>query len=159
MTDRAPDPGDARRGPPAVDRGPTRPLTSRAERLRDRASETDRKARFRERVEQVERSRARRERRQRIVEVVTDVAIVVVLTVALAWGATLVDRPLGTGATVGLVVGLVAVALRRWANRYAASRGATAWDWQRGRHVVHGDPSKDVQSMTDGDDLTSRFTR
>jgi fatty acid desaturase len=133
---------------PDVDRGPTRPLTERAARLAARSALTDRKGRFAERFEAVQAAEARRRRREQLVERATVLAILVGTPLLGWWAATWLGVTAGTGVAVGIPAGVVVVLVRRWLARYAEHRGATSWDWQRRRHVVHGDPSRSVQSMT-----------
>lgn len=151
---------DDRRGPPAVDRGPTRPLTSRAEEMRDRVAATDRRARFDRRVAEVERAATKRSRRRRLGAWAVALSVLVTGPLVGALTAPYVGGTATSGVIVGAGFAVASVALRLWLVRYAATRGATAWDWQRGRHVVHGDPSRSVQSLDrSADGPGSRYTR
>lgn len=138
---------------PAVDRGPTRPLSERAARMAARRAMTDRRGRFRERLDAVRADAERRRRRARVRDRLTVAALLVGLPALGWWLAGSVDgvEP-GTGAVVGLVAAVLALIGRRQARAYARSRGAQAWDWTTGRHVTHGDPSKRVQETTGGAD-------
>lgn len=133
---------------PDTDRGPTRPLTERAARMAARAAMTDRDARFHVRFEVIARAEARRRRRERLLERTVVLGTLLGAPLLGWWVATLLDVTGGTGIAVGIPVGVVTVLVRRWSQRYASRRGATAWDWQRRRHVVHGDPSRSVQQRT-----------
>lgn len=143
--DRVPRDERSSRPPPDVDRGPTRPLTERAARMAARAAMTDRGARFATRFEAVQRAERRRRRRDQLVERAVVGSLLLGAPLIGWWVASILGVAAGTGVGVGVPVGVAAVLLRRWSQRYATRRGAEAWDWQRRRHVVHGDPSRGVQ--------------
>ncbi|MBW3658268.1 MAG: hypothetical protein KY457_06495 [Actinobacteria bacterium] len=133
---------------PDTSRGPTRPLGDRAARMAARAALTDRGARFAARYEALERAEQRRRRREGLLERAIVLGIVLGVPVLGWWAAAFLGASGGTGVAVGIPVGVGLVLLRRWVRRAAAARGATAWDWQRRRHVVRGDPSRSVQQAT-----------
>lgn len=99
----------------------------------------DRDARFRRRMAEVERAERRRTRRRRagVIGGVTAGLVVAAVGGHLLYGAA--------GVVVG--IGVVGAALMTVAavRRFAERRGASAWDWQTGRHRLFGDPSRKVQ--------------
>ncbi|MBW3621421.1 MAG: hypothetical protein KY461_14345 [Actinobacteria bacterium] len=134
---------------PDTSRGPTRALSERAARMAARAAMTDRGSRFAARFEAIERAEERRRRREQLLERAVVLAILLGAPLLGWWAATLLGATAGTGVAVGIPTGVALVLLRRWTHRYAAGRGATAWDWQRRRYVVHGRPSREVQARDD----------
>lgn len=113
---------------------PLRPLAERAERL-------DRAARFEERLARLREDEARADRRDRR------------LRLALALSTTTVAVVVGylIGGSVGVLIGfgavIVGAATVVLVRRIAAGRGASAWDWQAGRHRLFGDPSLQVRGQ------------
>lgn len=122
--------------PPAAE-----PQQGRA--LRARAAATNRDGRFEHRLERVRQDVARRERRQQQLRLLRLVGLGVtgLLVVLVA------EAFVGLGPALAIGVGVVAVAEvgRRVTTTAAARRGASAWDWQAGRHRLFGRPAERVQ--------------
>lgn len=119
-----------------------------AQRLRTRAAATDRHARFDERLERVDHRRRRRVARRRGVRaagVVLGALAGSVAPTALAAMGLGVRTDAAVVLAAAVVGGVLALVLPEVREAVAARRGPRAWDWRRQRHVLIGDPSREVE--------------
>lgn len=153
MDDETPAP---RRGPPDLTPPQTRaPLSPRSASLVARAQARDRIGEYEQRRVALDRDVERRRRRRPLLVAAVAFAVAVVVGAATEVLAT-AGVPLGEparydGATVGLaaavIVFVTVLSAGLLAPRLAARRGPEAWDWQKQRHVLFGNPSARVEQF------------